>query len=95
MIVVLGRVTGDDATIDELLAGALAHTRRSRTEPGCISHDVARDAENPNRLLFTERWASHEALQAHFEVPGSGEFVATARALTGGRLGMDIYTVPD
>jgi quinol monooxygenase YgiN len=95
MIVVLGTVTGDPATVDELVAASLAHVRRSRTEPGCVSHDVARDAENPLRLLFTERWESRAALQTHFEVPGSGEFVATARRLSHGQLGMNVYAIAD
>jgi quinol monooxygenase YgiN len=95
MIVVLGSILADEASIDEVLAGALEHVRRSRGEPGCISHDVARDAENPYRLLFTERWASREALQTHFEVPASGAFVEVARRLTGGAVTLDIYPVPD
>ena len=86
MIVVLGTVVGDAETFDELLKASIAHVRRSRTEAGCVSHDVAHDAENPYRLLFTERWESRAALQAHFEVPASGEFVAVARRLAAGRV---------
>jgi quinol monooxygenase YgiN len=33
------------------------HVHRSRKEPGCISHDVSIDAENPLRLTFFERWS--------------------------------------
>ena len=80
-IIVTGSVTGTDATIDELLAAALEHVRRSRTEPGCLSHEVFRDVEDPNRLFFFERWADRAALDAHFGVPASLEFVGRLREL--------------
>jgi quinol monooxygenase YgiN len=80
-IIVTGAVVGSDTTIDALLAAALAHVRRSRTEPGCLSHHVYRDAEEPNRLFFFERWADRAALDAHFAVPASLEFVARLREL--------------
>jgi quinol monooxygenase YgiN len=52
MIIITGSVTGTPETIDELLAASLEHVRRSRAEPGCISHAVHRDVENPLRLVF-------------------------------------------
>jgi antibiotic biosynthesis monooxygenase len=61
MIIITGSVTGTSETIDELLAASLEHVRRSREEPGCISHAVHRDVENPLRLVFFERWESAEA----------------------------------
>jgi quinol monooxygenase YgiN len=57
---------------------SLEHVRRSRGEPGCISHDVSQDVEDPTRLTFIERWQDREALAKHFVVP---EAVAFARAL--------------
>ncbi len=72
MIIITGRVTGTPETIDELLAASLEHVRRSRGEPGCVSHAVHRDAENPLRLVFFERWESPQAVRAHFAVPASG-----------------------
>src|SRR4051812_43474786 len=75
VIVVTGAVVGSDATIDELIRVSLEHVHRSRAEPGCISHAVHRDAENPNRLVFLERWADRDAILAHFAVPESNAFV--------------------
>ncbi|MDX2032336.1 MAG: putative quinol monooxygenase [Blastocatellia bacterium] len=81
MILVTGSVLAEAATFEDLLAASLAHVKRSRAEPGCLAHNVHIDAENPMRLVFVETWADHAALLAHFAVPESRAFVATARRL--------------
>jgi quinol monooxygenase YgiN len=81
MIIILGSLTATPATIDELMQLGLEHTRRSRLEPGCLSHDVSRDVENPDRLLFVERWADMDAVRTHFAVKASGNFVRRAIAM--------------
>ena len=80
MIVVLGSVIVQSGKLEEALALSQQHVQRSRTEPGRIAHAVHLDPENPLRLVFVERWADQAALQVHFKVPASGQFVA---ALTG------------
>ena len=77
MIVVTGSVTVRTETFDEARRLSLEHVHRSRQEPGCISHAVHVDCENPLRLVFFEQWADRTALAAHFAVPASGEFVRT------------------
>ena len=74
MIVVTGSVTARQDTFDQVRKLSLEHVHRSRKEPGCISHAVHVDCENPLRLMFFEQWADSAALQAHFAVPASGEF---------------------
>ena len=91
-IIVTGSVQGTDTTVDALLAAALTHVRRSRTEPGCLSHHVFRDAEDPNRLFFFERWADRAALDAHFAVPASLAFVGQLQELAVGQPSMHIVT---
>jgi len=91
-IIVTGSVTGTDDTIDALLDAALTHVRRSRAEPGCVRHHLFRDAEDPNRLFFFERWADRAALDAHFAVPASLEFVGRMRELATGEPTMHIAT---
>jgi quinol monooxygenase YgiN len=54
---------------------------RSRVEPGCLSHAVYRDAENPLRLVFVEEWEDRTALAAHFAVPASRAFAARVQSL--------------
>lgn len=75
MIVITGSVVAKEGRLAEALALSLEHVRRSRLEPGCISHAVYRDAEDPNRLFFFEQWADQPAVSAHFAVPASRAFV--------------------
>ena len=57
MIVVTGSVTAREDSVDQMRELSLEHVRRSRMEPGCISHAVHVDCENPLRLVFFEQWA--------------------------------------
>lgn len=91
MIIVVGSVAARDGKLDELLAISLRHVQRSRLEPGCISHGVSRDAENPNRLVFVEEWADRAALAAHFAVPASRAFVKSVLPLAAGPPSMTVY----
>jgi quinol monooxygenase YgiN len=75
MIVVTGSVTAREEAFNEVRELSLEHVRRSRQEPGCLSHAVHVDCENPLRLVFVERWADRAALLAHFAVPASRDFV--------------------
>jgi quinol monooxygenase YgiN len=81
MIIITGSITASAATIDDLLAGSLEHVRRSREEPGCLSHGVALDVENPLRLVFFEQWADMAAVKTHFAVPAAAAFAQSAVAL--------------
>ena len=91
MIVVIGTVVAQDGKLDDLLAISIEHVRRSRLEPGCISHGVSRDAENPKRLVFVEEWADLAALAAHFAVPASRHFVNSATRLAASPPRMSVY----
>ena len=91
MIVVTGSVTARPETFDEVRRLSLEHVHRSRTEPGCISHAVHVDCENPLKVVFFERWADRTALLAHFAVPASRSFVRTLQPLAAAATSMEIY----
>ncbi|MBN8959640.1 MAG: antibiotic biosynthesis monooxygenase [Rhizobiales bacterium] len=91
MILVTGSVTARPETFDEILKLSLDHVRRSRAEPGCISHAVHTDCENPLRLVFVERWADRQTLLAHFGVPASRDFVKALQSLAAEATPIDIY----
>jgi quinol monooxygenase YgiN len=80
IVIVTGTVVARPENLNEVLAASLEHVRRSRAEPGCISHAVLQDIEDENRLVFFERWADRTFLDDHFRVPASADFV---RAVTG------------
>src|ERR1700691_4663766 len=81
MVIVTGSIESPPDTVCLILALGLAHVRRSRQEPGCLLHSIHRDVENELRVLFIEQWEDAAALEAHFHVPASGEFVREAAGL--------------
>src|SRR5229473_2708744 len=93
MIVVTGSVTTRPEAFDEARRLSLEHVHRSRQEPGCISHAVHVDCENPLRLVFVEQWADRAALAAHFAVPSSRDFVRSLQSLAGSSSTIEIYDV--
>lgn len=96
MVIVTGEILARPETLEELIAIGQEHSRRSRAEPGCISHDLYIDSEDGLRLFFFERWADRAALKAHFAVPESNDFMRAVRGLSaGGSKGPAIYDVPD
>jgi quinol monooxygenase YgiN len=91
MIVVTGSVLARQDTRDEILRLSLEHVYRSRREPGCLSHAVHIDCEDPLRLVFVERWADRNALLAHFAVPASRDFVKALQPLAAASTTLEIY----
>ena len=81
MVIVTGAIQARLDTVDELRRLSLEHVARSRAEPGCLEHSVTVDANDGLRLVFFERWEDRAALDAHFKVPASREFVARAATL--------------
>lgn len=91
MIVVTGSATIQRDNIDEARRLSLDHVHRSREEPGCISHAVHIDCENPYRLVFIEQWEDRAALLAHFAVPASRQFIKALSALLVAPSTLEIY----
>jgi quinol monooxygenase YgiN len=56
-----------------------------------VAHAVHHDAENPQRLVFVEQWASQEALWVHFKVPASRGFAKALAALAVGMPEMALF----
>ncbi len=91
MIVVTGSILAREDSFDEVLRSCIEHVERSRKEPGCISHDVHVDCQNPMRLFFFEQWADEAALRTHFAVEGSKAFVKSLKGRIVETSGTKIY----
>lgn len=91
MILVTGSFIAKEGRFAEALQLCQEHVTRSRTEPGCISHSVYRDTENPARLFFFEEWESQAALDAYFAVPGTRGFAKALGELAEGAPQLAIY----
>ncbi len=91
MILVIGHVDIRPQHLTQALQLSQDHVRRSRAEPGCLEHGVHRSHEQPDRLVFIERWADTAALRAHFRVPASRQFVKSLAALASTAPAMRLY----
>jgi quinol monooxygenase YgiN len=91
MVIVWGSIEAMPGKLEEAIQLSLDHVHRSRTEPGCIRHSVHIDVENRARLVFFEEWADMPALQTHFAVPESGDFVERVGRLAVGPPEMKIF----
>ena len=92
MVIVWGSIEAKAEKIEEVMQLSLAHVQRSRREAGCISHSVQSDLENGSRLIFFEEWEDMPALQAHFKLAESQDFVASVSSLAVGPPSMKIFT---
>ena len=95
MIIITGGAAIKPEHLAEGVALGVKHSARSRAEPGCIAHNCHIDAEDANRIVFVELWADLAAVQVHFAVPESGEFVRQLGAYTVGRPEMQIFEVTE
>ncbi|MFF0436842.1 putative quinol monooxygenase [Streptomyces sp. NPDC004327] len=55
-----------------------------RAEDGCLQYDLHRVADDPDRFVLIERWASAEALAAHDAAPHMTAAGVTNRAFRAG-----------
>jgi quinol monooxygenase YgiN len=94
MVIVTGIAEVPPDRLEDAVALSLEHVRRSRAEPGCLSHGVFQDVEDSCRLFFFECWAHPEALEAHFLVPEAREFAGALTSLSRSTPEIAIYNVP-
>jgi quinol monooxygenase YgiN len=91
MILITGAVSVRAEHGEEAARLCIEHSRRSRLEPGCLHHAVHRDLEDEHRLVFVEHWTDRAAVEAHFAVPASIDFVMALSALAAASPTIEIY----
>ena len=67
MIVIEGTVRIDPSQLEAARPEMEAMIAASRAEPGCIDYAYAVDLLDPGLVRVSERWASRDALTAHFQ----------------------------
>lgn len=58
---------------------AESHSRASREEPGCLSHDWFPHPGEPHTIFFYEQWRDQDAIEQHFARPYSARLVSAFR----------------
>jgi len=94
MILITGSIVATAATIEAIRDQSVAHSRRSRSEDGCLHHATHIDAENPLRLVFVEHWRDKAAVLKHFADPDARGFVGAVRKL-GATTTIEIFEATD
>ncbi|MDD2159089.1 MULTISPECIES: putative quinol monooxygenase [Pseudomonas] len=75
VVAVLTAKAGKEQQVEQVLRACV---QPSRAEDGCLSYDLNRCIEQAGRFVFVERWASHEAIALHRQMP---HYTAMAKAL--------------
>jgi len=58
---------------------AEAHSRASRDEPGCLSHDWFPHPHEAYTIFFFEQWRDQAAIDVHFAKPHSARLATSFR----------------
>jgi quinol monooxygenase YgiN len=90
MILLSGYLDYRPGERDEVVAGLVEVSRRSREDAGCIDYWWAEDLETPGRFHFFECWDSEEHFQAHHDQPYEHEFMD--RFVNGRSIGADAWS---
>ncbi len=88
MIIVMGHAQLSAGEVDRLLADMKVQVDATNAEAGCQHYNFARDAQDADRLVISERWENQAALDAHF----TSSHMAAFNAVIGAAkvLGMDV-----
>jgi len=82
-IVVVATLTAKPGMGDALAAGLQDAVVQTHTEDGCVLYALHRGLEDPDTLVFVERWTSPEALEQHSAQPWVTGISALADIMTG------------
>lgn len=67
MIVVAGSVLVQEGKRERATELALAMSKATTAEEGCVDYTFYTDIENPNRFFIFEVWETQAALEQHFQ----------------------------
>ncbi len=91
MIVVNARIESTPAAVEAMRDAIVTMQAASLAEDGCEDYNFAVELADPGVLRITERWASKEALGAHFQTPHMAEFQAAMQAHPPGNTAVHFY----
>ena len=80
-ILVVATLKIQDGKVDEAVDELTSVIEAMHDEEGCLSYVLHRDINDPSTLVFIERWASQDALNAHIQQPHMLKMVELAGAL--------------
>lgn len=85
-VVVVSINTAKPGQVAKLEAAMRALIEPSRRDPGFIQYDLHRDLDDPDTLVFVERWQSRALLDQHLQMPHIQAFRAQAGELVAAKM---------
>ncbi len=82
-VVVVGSFKAEPGKEAEALQAFKDLVAPTHAEDGCILYALHQGADDPSELVFIERWASREALDAHLRSPHVSAVLERAQELFG------------
>lgn len=80
MIVVNARIQATAEAVAALKDAILTMQKASLAEEGCEDYSFSVELADPGALRVVERWATKDALNAHFKTPHMATFLAAMQA---------------
>ena len=84
-VIVVATLRVREGAEEEGMAVLRELAERSHPEEGCLAYAVHRAADDPRTVVMVERWASREALDAHFQQPHVAQAAARSAELLDGQ----------
>jgi quinol monooxygenase YgiN len=69
MIIVLAKITAKENMANNIINEAQGLIKATRAEKGNIEYNLYAPADDPNTLLFVEKWEEKKDLESHIEQP--------------------------
>jgi len=82
-VVVVGSFKAEPGKEAEALEAFKDLVAPTHAEPGCVLYALHQGVDDPSRLVFIERWASREELNAHLGAPHVAAILERAQELFG------------
>ena len=84
MLSVIAKIPIKEGKMEEAMAAIAELMKGVAGEAGCLLYTVNSDKNNPNTLVFMERYKDKEALQVHGQTPHFQAFFAKSGQLVAG-----------
>lgn len=80
MKIVIARAQVSPDSRETFVAAARGCVAATRQEAGCLAYDIYESLTATGTFVSVEQWVSEAAIDAHFQLPHTAAFLATAAA---------------
>jgi quinol monooxygenase YgiN len=93
MVIFIGRARVRADALEAVLAACREMIARTPSEPGCLSYNGHQQIDNPQTIVFVEKWASRAEMDAHLALPHTQAFLGAIGAAVVAPPALESYDV--